>query len=93
MIIKKNRFSVLEILEIHQQINRESGQQYTKYNNRHTTNLKKETSNGNERQSNNNTTLKYHIGQTVIQEEMNIEIIKRIISEKKTVLTSQRNRH
>ena len=93
-VIKKSWVSDLEILEIHERINRKSRQHYPNTIINIPNTEKQEPSNKNELQSNNdqNTTHSNHTEQTLIQEEeMNIEKLKRIRSEKKTILPSLRN--
>ena len=83
-MIKKRWFSDLEIPEICQKTNSESKQQDP-----NTLNIEKqEESNRNELQSDKNQNTK-HLKHT--EQEINVENLKRIISEKKTTLPSLRN--
>ena len=91
MIIKKGWFSQLEILEIHQQIKRESSQQDPNEI-IHTPNTEKQ-SNRTEPQSNNNRNTR-HLNTEKDEhkkKKMNVEDIKRIMSKKTTTLPSLRN--
>ena len=92
MIIKKGWFSELEILEIHQKINRQPRQDTNTITYIPNTE-KQELSNCNDPQTNNNRNASHsnYIDQILTQEELNLENLKRIMYDQKTRLPSLRN--
>ena len=93
MVIKKVWFSNLEILEIHQQINRETFQQDSISVTETINTEKHDPSNRIEMQSNcNRNSTQPNSEQTIKQEEkMNVLIMNIIMSKKKTTLLTLRN--